>query len=72
MFYGHFSARGRLNGPSDLRGSEAKSKMKQPSYMPAPRFEHDGSDLWPNALLSIHYDFKHTYDDGSEMKNKSP
>ena len=40
MFYGHFCAHGRLNGPSDPKGNEGKSKMKQPSDMPTLRFEH--------------------------------
>jgi len=31
-------------------GNELKSKMKQPSDMPMPRFEHGGSDLWSNTL----------------------
>ena len=26
----------------------AKSRMKQPSDIPTPRFEHSGSDLWSN------------------------
>jgi len=41
MFYGHFGAGGRLNGPSETsEGNEAKSTMKQPSDVPTPRFEH--------------------------------
>ena len=43
MFYGHLCAQGRL------KGNEAKSKTKQPSDMPTPRFEHGGSDLWSNT-----------------------
>jgi len=39
MFYGHFYAHGRLNGLSEAKGNEAKSKMKPPSDMPTPRFE---------------------------------
>ena len=41
--YGHICAQGRLNEPSNLQRYEAKSKMKQPSDMPMPRFEHGWS-----------------------------
>ena len=51
MIYGHFGALGRLNGPSDL---QKMSKMKHPSDMPTPRFEHGGSDLWSNTLPLDH------------------
>jgi len=54
MFYSHFCAQCRLNGPSDLQGNEVKSKMKQPSDMPTPRFKHGGSDLWSNTPLLDH------------------
>ena len=38
-------------GRATSKGNKAKSKMKQPSDMPTPRFEHGGSDLWSNTLL---------------------
>ena len=31
----HFCGHGRLNGPSDPKGNEAKPKTKQPSDMPS-------------------------------------
>ena len=31
-----------------------EAKMKQPSVMPTPRFEHSGSDLWSNTLPLDH------------------
>ena len=42
MFYGHLCAQGRLKGPATSKCKEAESKMKQPSDMPTPRFEHGG------------------------------
>ena len=52
MFYGHFCALGRLNGPNNPKGNEANWKMKQPSdNMLTTRFEHGGSDLWSHMLL---------------------
>jgi len=36
------------------KGNEAKSKMKQPSDMLTPKFEHGGSDLWSNTLPLEH------------------
>jgi len=41
-FMATFCAHGRLNG------------MKHPSDMSMPRFEHGGSDLWPNTLPLDH------------------
>ena len=37
-------------GRATSNGNEAKSKMKQPSDIPTPRFETGGSDLWSNTL----------------------
>jgi len=53
------------------KGNEAKSKTKQPSDMPTPKFEHSGSDLWCNMLpldhggtppcqRYAHYDYENT------------
>ena len=39
IFYGHICAHSRLNGFNDLKSNESKSKMKQTSDMPTPRFE---------------------------------
>jgi len=41
-------------GRATYKGNEGKSKMKQPSDMPMPRFEHGGSDLWSNTPLLDH------------------
>ena len=39
LFYGHFCAQCRLNGPSDPKGNEARLKMKHPSDIARPGFE---------------------------------
>ena len=41
-------------GRATSKDNEVKTKMKQPSDMPTPRFEHGGSDLWSNTLLLDH------------------
>ena len=41
-------------GLATSKGNEVKSKTKQPSDMPTPRFEHGGSDLWSNTLPLDH------------------
>ena len=41
-------------GRATFKGDEVKSKMKQPSDMPTPRFEHGGSDLWSDTLPLDH------------------
>jgi len=41
-------------GRATSKGSEAKSKMKQPSDMPMPGFERGGSDMWSNKLPLDH------------------
>jgi len=37
-------------GRATSNGNEAKSKMKQSSDVPTPRFEDGGSNLWSNTL----------------------
>ena len=41
-------------GRATSKGNEAKSKMKQPSDIPTPRFDTGGSDLWSNTLPLDH------------------
>jgi len=42
VFYSHFCAHGigKLNGLSNPEDNEVKSKMKDPSDIPTPRFKH--------------------------------
>ena len=53
LFYTHFCAHGGLKVA--FKGNEVKSKMKQPSDMPTPRFKHGGSDLWSSTLPLDHW-----------------
>ena len=41
-------------GRATSKGNEAKSKRKQPSDMPTPRFEHGCQVLWSNTLPLDH------------------
>jgi len=48
MFYGHFWAHGRLNGPSDLMKRSRRWNTFQ--LCPNCNSNSDGSDMWSNAL----------------------
>ena len=46
-------------GRTTSKGNEVKLKMKHPSNMPMPRFEHGDSDLWSNTIPLDHGDALH-------------